>query len=175
MLPLSRKKSSDGESASDLSNDASTTLSSQGPRTIVTKARCHCFRCGSCWVISFQGFTFLALTAPLARRQRHTLPSQSPLQFVSAPQGGYYDDAQREHVNPSPDQSAVCRYNPKVSPVENNNLPAVLLSCFDFLFLLLDKPLRDDDERLAQHVTYVYMYSKHPDLEYEPLNPALVR
>ncbi|KAH9981743.1 MCM2/3/5 family-domain-containing protein [Russula compacta] len=67
------------------------------------------------------------------------------------------------------------RYNPKVSPVENINLPAALLSRFDLLFLLLDKPSRDDDERLAQHVTHVHMYNKHPDLEYEPLDPALMR
>jgi DNA replication licensing factor MCM7 len=67
------------------------------------------------------------------------------------------------------------RYNPKVSPVENINLPAALLSRFDLLFLLLDKPSRDDDERLAQHVTHVHMYNKHPDLEYEPLDPPLMR
>ena len=67
------------------------------------------------------------------------------------------------------------RYNPKVSPVENINLPAALLSRFDLLFLLLDKPSRDDDERLAQHVTHVHMYNKHPDLEYEPLDPILMR
>ncbi|KAI0263377.1 minichromosome maintenance protein mcm7p [Gloeopeniophorella convolvens] len=67
------------------------------------------------------------------------------------------------------------RYNPKVSPVENINLPAALLSRFDLLFLLLDKPSRDDDERLAQHVTYVHMFNKHPDLEYEPLDPVLMR
>jgi DNA replication licensing factor MCM7 len=48
------------------------------------------------------------------------------------------------------------RYNPKVSPVENINLPAALLSRFDVLFLILDTPTRDDDERLAQHVTYVH-------------------
>ncbi|KAH9041441.1 MCM2/3/5 family-domain-containing protein [Lactarius hengduanensis] len=48
------------------------------------------------------------------------------------------------------------RYNPKVSPVENVNLPAVLLSHFDLLLLLLDKPPRDD-ERLAQHVTHVHI------------------
>jgi DNA replication licensing factor MCM7 len=67
------------------------------------------------------------------------------------------------------------RYNPKVSPMENINLPAALLSRFDLLFLMLDKPSRDDDERLAQHVTHVHMYNKHPDLEYEPLEPALMR
>ncbi|KAH9180832.1 MCM2/3/5 family-domain-containing protein [Lactarius sanguifluus] len=67
------------------------------------------------------------------------------------------------------------RCNPKVSPVENTNLPAALPSRFDFLFLLLDKPSRDDDERLAQHVTHVHMYNGHLDFEYEPLKPALMR
>jgi DNA replication licensing factor MCM7 len=67
------------------------------------------------------------------------------------------------------------RYNPKISPVENINLPAALLSRFDLLFLILDKPSRDDDERLAQHVTHVHMYNKHPTLEYEPVSPVLMR
>ncbi|KAK0463768.1 DNA replication licensing factor MCM7 [Desarmillaria tabescens] len=67
------------------------------------------------------------------------------------------------------------RYNPKVSPVENINLPAALLSRFDLLFLILDKPSRDEDERLAQHVTYVHMYNKHPELDHEPVDPNIMR
>lgn len=67
------------------------------------------------------------------------------------------------------------RYNPKVSPVENINLPAALLSRFDLLFLILDKPSRDDDERLAQHVTYVHMHNAHPQLEYDPVDPNIMR
>lgn len=67
------------------------------------------------------------------------------------------------------------RYNTKVSPVENINLPAALLSRFDLMFLILDKPSRDDDERLAQHVTHVHMYNTHPELEYEPIDPVLMR
>lgn len=67
------------------------------------------------------------------------------------------------------------RYNPKVSPVENINLPAALLSRFDLMFLILDKPSRDDDERLAQHVTHVHMYNKHPDLEHTPIDPTVMR
>ncbi|KAH9071187.1 MCM2/3/5 family-domain-containing protein [Lactarius deliciosus] len=67
------------------------------------------------------------------------------------------------------------RYNPKVSPVENINLPAALLSRFYLLLLLLDKPSCDDDERLAQHITHVHMYNRRQDLEYEPLEPALMR
>lgn len=57
------------------------------------------------------------------------------------------------------------RYNPRLSPVDNINLPAALLSRFDVLFLLLDTPTRDTDEMLAKHVTYVHMHSRHPDLE----------
>ncbi|KAL7927651.1 MCM2/3/5 family domain-containing protein [Trichoderma austrokoningii] len=56
------------------------------------------------------------------------------------------------------------RYNPRISPVENINLPAALLSRFDILFLILDTPARDADEQLAKHVTYVHMNSRHPDL-----------
>ncbi|KAF9473770.1 MCM-domain-containing protein [Pholiota conissans] len=67
------------------------------------------------------------------------------------------------------------RYNPKVSPVENINLPAALLSRFDLLFLILDKPSRDGDERLAEHVTYVHMHNKHPALDYEVIEPHTMR
>ncbi|KAH7889611.1 minichromosome maintenance protein mcm7p [Phlebopus sp. FC_14] len=67
------------------------------------------------------------------------------------------------------------RYNPKVSPVENINLPAALLSRFDLLFLILDKPSREDDERLAQHVTHVHMHNSHPRLEYDVFNVTLMR
>ncbi|KAG6877575.1 hypothetical protein C0992_009658 [Termitomyces sp. T32_za158] len=67
------------------------------------------------------------------------------------------------------------RYNPRVSPVENINLPAALLSRFDLLFLILDKPSRDDDERLAQHVTYVHMHNQHPTLEHDVIDPLIMR
>ncbi|EIW60239.1 MCM-domain-containing protein [Trametes versicolor FP-101664 SS1] len=67
------------------------------------------------------------------------------------------------------------RYNPKISPVENINLPAALLSRFDLLFLILDKPTREDDEHLAEHVTYVHMHNTHPDFDFELIEPTLMR
>ncbi|KAI9752925.1 MAG: Mcm2-7 hexameric complex component [Chaenotheca gracillima] len=67
------------------------------------------------------------------------------------------------------------RYNPKVSPVENINLPAALLSRFDVLFLILDTPHRDSDEELARHVTYVHMNNKHPETEGIIFTPHEVR
>ncbi|OJT02543.1 DNA replication licensing factor mcm7 [Trametes pubescens] len=67
------------------------------------------------------------------------------------------------------------RYNPKISPVENINLPAALLSRFDLLFLILDKPTREDDEHLAEHVTYVHMHNTHPEFDFELIEPTLMR
>jgi DNA replication licensing factor MCM7 len=67
------------------------------------------------------------------------------------------------------------RYNPKISPVENINLPAALLSRFDILFLILDTPSRDSDEQLGRHVTFVHMENKHPEMDFEPLSPAEMR
>jgi DNA replication licensing factor MCM7 len=48
------------------------------------------------------------------------------------------------------------RYNKKLSPHENINLSAALLSRFDLIFLLLDKADNALDKRLAMHVTQVH-------------------
>lgn len=48
------------------------------------------------------------------------------------------------------------RYNPKKSLEANIQLPAALLSRFDLLWLIQDKPDKDSDLRLARHVTYVH-------------------
>lgn len=66
------------------------------------------------------------------------------------------------------------RYNPKLSPVENINLPAALLSRFDLVFLLLDKPDRQNDERLARHVAYVHMNGDSPHMDFDPIPPAVI-
>ncbi|KAG4301530.1 hypothetical protein PCK1_002015 [Pneumocystis canis] len=67
------------------------------------------------------------------------------------------------------------RYNPRVTPADNINLPAALLSRFDILFLILDTPAKDEDERLARHVSFVHMNNRHPDMNFELLDPAMIR
>ncbi|RKP07163.1 MCM2/3/5 family-domain-containing protein, partial [Thamnocephalis sphaerospora] len=67
------------------------------------------------------------------------------------------------------------RYNLRRSPSENINLPAALLSRFDILFLMLDRPTRDDDARLAEHVAYVHMHGRHPDFDFDVLEPEMIR
>ncbi|KAL6925451.1 hypothetical protein ACO0SA_000047 [Hanseniaspora valbyensis] len=67
------------------------------------------------------------------------------------------------------------RYNPNISPLQNINLPAALLSRFDIIFLLLDIPSKETDEMLAEHVAYVHMHNKQPPLDFEPLDTATLR
>ncbi|KAI8580761.1 hypothetical protein K450DRAFT_235819 [Umbelopsis ramanniana AG] len=67
------------------------------------------------------------------------------------------------------------RYNARISPVQNINLPAALLSRFDILFLILDRPSEDMDRRLAEHVTYVHTHNMHPRQEQEYLEPHMIR
>ena len=67
------------------------------------------------------------------------------------------------------------KYNPKKTPLENINLPAALLSRFDLLFLLLDKPNLNEDLRLAQHVTHVHMTGAHPPLQFDPVDLDVLR
>ncbi|VEU23487.1 DEKNAAC104654 [Brettanomyces naardenensis] len=67
------------------------------------------------------------------------------------------------------------RYNTKLSPFENINLPAALMSRFDIMFVILDIPNREEDERLAEHVAYVHMYNHQPDTALSPLDAATMR
>lgn len=54
------------------------------------------------------------------------------------------------------------RYNNKLKPHENINLPAALLSRFDLLFLLLDQINELNDQALARHVATVHRTLKAP-------------
>ncbi|XP_039249876.2 DNA replication licensing factor mcm7-like [Styela clava] len=67
------------------------------------------------------------------------------------------------------------RYNPKKSIEHNIQLPAALLSRFDVLWLIQDKPDRENDLRLAQHITYVHQHSTHPPIQFTPIDMKLMR
>jgi DNA replication licensing factor MCM7 len=54
------------------------------------------------------------------------------------------------------------KYNTKRGLMENVNLPAALLSRFDLLFLLLDKPSIEGDTALANHIAYVHTTGEAP-------------
>ena len=53
------------------------------------------------------------------------------------------------------------RYDKSKTPHENINLPESLLSRFDLIFILLDTPSKENDGKLADHITYVHQNRKH--------------
>lgn len=67
------------------------------------------------------------------------------------------------------------RYNPKRTIEQNIQLPAALLSRFDLLWLIQDKPNRDNDLRLAKHITYVHRHCEQPPSETRALDMSLMR
>merc|ERR1712088_928277 len=67
------------------------------------------------------------------------------------------------------------RYNPKKSVQENVNLPPALLSRFDLLWLIADRPDRENDLRLANHITYVHTHNQQPPAQTQPLDMKLMR
>merc|ERR1712088_1220842 len=67
------------------------------------------------------------------------------------------------------------RYNHKKSITQNIQLPAALLSRFDLLWLIADKADRENDLRLAQHITYVHSHNRQPPSQHTPLDMKLMR
>eukprot|EP00826_Nyctotherus_ovalis_P005351 TRINITY_DN11207_c0_g2_i4.p6 TRINITY_DN11207_c0_g2~~TRINITY_DN11207_c0_g2_i4.p6 ORF type:complete len:138 (+),score=33.49 TRINITY_DN11207_c0_g2_i4:1629-2042(+) len=67
------------------------------------------------------------------------------------------------------------RYRKELSPHVNINLPPALMSRFDLIFLLLDKPNQEVDDMLARHVAQVHQMSTHPKLEFEPFDTTFIR
>ncbi|RWS14280.1 DNA replication licensing factor mcm7-like isoform X1 [Dinothrombium tinctorium] len=67
------------------------------------------------------------------------------------------------------------RYNPKKSVEQNVQLPAALLSRFDLIWLIQDKPNKENDHRLAQHIVYVHQHSSEPPNDIKPLDMKLMR
>lgn len=67
------------------------------------------------------------------------------------------------------------RYNPRRTIEQNIQLPAALLSRFDLLWLIQDKPDRDNDLRLAKHITYVHQHGVQPQTNVKTMDMNLIR
>ncbi len=52
------------------------------------------------------------------------------------------------------------RYNPRISVIENIQLPPSLLSRFDLVYLMLDKANESMDKQLARHL--MALFREHP-------------
>lgn len=67
------------------------------------------------------------------------------------------------------------RYNSKRTVEQNIQLPAALLSRFDLLWLIQDRADRDNDMRLAKHITYVHSHLKQPENNIHAIDMNLIR
>ena len=67
------------------------------------------------------------------------------------------------------------RYNPKRTIEQNIQLPAALLSRFDLLWLIQDRADRNNDLKLAQHITYVHQHCIQPPTDSNVLDMNLIR
>lgn len=67
------------------------------------------------------------------------------------------------------------RYDVKLSPQENINLPAALLSRFDLMWLILDNPDVDGDIALVHHIIHVHRFGIPPEREFSPISAEMLR
>lgn len=68
------------------------------------------------------------------------------------------------------------RYNKSRSPHENINLAPSLLSRFDLIFILLDRPDPKRDELMARHITHVHKNLTYPqDRDFEIFESMFLR
>jgi len=68
---------------------------------------------------------------------------------------------------------ALGRYEPSRIVAENINLPITVLSRFDLIFVLIDKPEREMDTKMAEHILRLHE-SRAPPVE-PPISPQLLR
>jgi|GEM_PF-312354 len=64
------------------------------------------------------------------------------------------------------------RYNPKLSMVQNIQLPPTLLSRFDLIYLVLDDPKQVTDRKLAKHL--VQLYFRNPTIRRTTLDKSTI-
>ncbi len=68
---------------------------------------------------------------------------------------------------------ALGRYNPYRPPSENFSLPPTILSRFDLIFVMIDKPAREHDEKMADHI--LHLHREYSSEEPPPIPPDLLR
>jgi DNA replication licensing factor MCM7 len=67
------------------------------------------------------------------------------------------------------------RFNKRKSVEQNINLPAALLSRFDLLWVIVDRPDHDRDLNLARHIAYVHQHDTYPELDFKAFSPDFLR
>merc|ERR1711962_1238207 len=130
---------------------------------------------GGALVLADQGICCIDEFDKMADQDRTAIHEVMEQQTVSIAKAGIMTTLNARVSILAAANPAYGRYNPKKTAEQNIQLPAALLSRFDLLWLIQDKPDRDNDLRLAQHITYVHQNSQHPALGHDPLDMSLIR